>query len=75
MIGMASLETYNGTPSTVANAVAATTIGLDSTLSLTPAEAFLGTRALQNGATCSSTRFKSMVLGGYDDGYIRVFRR
>ncbi len=73
VIGMASLETYNGTPSTVANAVAATTIGLDSTLSFDPSRSVSGDKSVTNGATCSSTRFKSIVLGGYDDGYIRVF--
>lgn len=57
VIGMASLETYNGTPSTVANAVAATTIGLNSTLSFDPSRSVSGDKSVTYGATCSSTRF------------------
>lgn len=73
MVGMASLETYDGTPGTGVNAVAATTAGLDGTLSFDAGRALSEEEAVVHGATGSSTGVEGMVLSGHEDRYIRFF--
>ena len=70
MIGMASLETYDGTRNAAANAVAATTLCLDGTLSFNASRSVSRDESVKYSATCSSSRLKVMVLSRYDDGYI-----
>ena len=73
LIGMASLETHNGTLSAAVNAVAATTEGLDGTLRFDASRSVFGDKSVTFGATCSDSRLMGMVLSGYDDGYVRCF--
>lgn len=73
MVGMASLETYDGTSGTGVNAVAATTAGLDGTLSFDAGRALSEEEAVVHGATGSSSGVEGMVLSGHEDRYIRFF--
>ncbi|KAL8715658.1 MAG: hypothetical protein Q9225_006341 [Loekoesia sp. 1 TL-2023] len=73
MVGMASLETYDGNPGTGVNAVAATTIGLDGTLSLDSGRGVTEGEAVVHGATGSSSGVEGMILSGHEDRYIRFF--
>lgn len=73
MVGMASLETYDGSPGTGVNAVAATTIGLDGTLSLDSGRGVTEDEATVHSATGSSSGVEGMVLSGHEDRYIRFF--
>ena len=68
IVGMASQETYDGTPPTGVNAVAATTVGLEST---DPNRS--GSDDDAHGATGSSSGIEGMVLSGHEDRYIRFF--
>ena len=73
MVGMASLETYDGTPSTAVNSVAATTVGLDGTLSFDSGRGVSEDESVVHGATGSSSGLEGMVLSGHEDRYIRFF--
>ena len=73
VVGMASLETYDGTPGTGVNAVAATTAGLDGTLSLDSPRGVSEGEDVVHGATGSSSGVEGMVLSGHEDRYIRFF--
>ncbi len=73
MIGMASLETYDKTPATGVNAVVATTVGLDGTLSLDAGRGVSEDESVVHGATGSSTGVEGVILSGHEDQYIRFF--
>ncbi|KAL9018631.1 MAG: hypothetical protein Q9185_004093 [Variospora sp. 1 TL-2023] len=73
MVGMASLETYDGTPGTGVNAVAVTTSGLDGMLSLDSGRGGSEDEASVHGPTGSSSGVEGMVLSGHEDRYIRFF--
>jgi striatin 1/3/4 len=73
MVGMASLETYDGTPGTAVNSVAATTVGLDGTLSFDSGRGVSEEESIVHGATGSSSGVEGMVLSGHEDRYIRFF--
>ena len=73
VVGMASLETYNGTPSTGVNAVAATTVGLDGALSFESGRRGTEEESVVHGATGSSSGVEGMILSGHEDRYIRFF--
>ncbi|KAL8993092.1 MAG: hypothetical protein Q9169_006606 [Polycauliona sp. 2 TL-2023] len=73
MVGMASLETYDGSPGTGVNAIAATTVGLDGTLSLDSGRGVSEDEALVHGPTGSSSGVEGVVLSGHEDRYIRFF--
>ncbi|KAI4209755.1 MAG: hypothetical protein LQ351_007351 [Letrouitia transgressa] len=73
MVGMASLETYDGTPTTGVNAVAATTVGLDGSLSFDTGRGVSEDEAMVHGATGSSSGVEGMVLSGHEDRFIRFF--
>lgn len=73
MVGMASLETYDGTPGTGVNAVAVTTSGLDGMLSLDSGRGGPEDEASVHGPTGSSSGVEGMVLSGHEDRYIRFF--
>ncbi|KAJ5146568.1 uncharacterized protein N7515_001132 [Penicillium bovifimosum] len=68
---MASLETYDGTPSTGVNSVVATTIGFDGTANLDPNRA-MAEEEVVHGATGSSS-VEGVIISGYEDRYIRFF--
>lgn len=73
MVGMASLETYDGTPATGVNAVVATTVGLNGSLSLDAGRGVSEDESVVHGATGSSTGVEGMILSGHEDRYIRFF--
>lgn len=73
MVGMASLETYDGTPATGVNAVAATTVGFDGTLSFDAGRGVSEDENVVHGATGSSIGVEGMILSGHEDRYIRFF--
>ncbi|KAJ5912608.1 hypothetical protein N7504_001491 [Penicillium tannophilum] len=71
IVGMASLETYDGTPSTGVNSVVATTIGFDGSASLEPNRT-MEDEEVVHGATGSSS-VEGVIISGYEDRYIRFF--
>lgn len=73
VVGMASLETYDGTPATGVNAVVATTVGLDGTLSFDSGRGLSEDESIVHGATGSSGGVEGVVISGHEDGYIRFF--
>jgi striatin 1/3/4 len=73
VVGMASLETYDGTPSTGVNSVAASTIGFDGTLSLDPSRGLSEEDSVVHGATGSRGGVEGVIISGYEDRYIRFF--
>lgn len=73
VVGMASLETYDGTPSTGVNAVVTTTIGFDGTAHLDPNRALTEEEAVVHGATGTSGGVEGVIISGYEDRYIRFF--
>ena len=68
---MASLETYDGTPSTGVNSVVASTVGFDGSAGLDPNRAMVEEEVV-HGATGSSG-VEGVVISGYEDKYIRFF--
>ena len=73
VIRMASLETYDGTPATGVNAVVATTVGLDGTLSPDAGRGVSEDESVVHGATGSSSGVEGVILSGHEDQYIRFF--
>ena len=73
LVGMASLETYDGTPGTSVNSIAATTVGLDGTLSFDSGRSISEDESVVHGATGSSSGVEGIVLSGHEDRYIRFF--
>ncbi|KAL4939825.1 hypothetical protein BDV06DRAFT_29930 [Aspergillus oleicola] len=71
IVGMASLETYDGTRSTGVNSVVATTVGFDGSAGLDPSRT-LADEEVVHGATGSSGA-EGVVISGYEDRYIRFF--
>ncbi|KAF7588890.1 hypothetical protein BBP40_005040 [Aspergillus hancockii] len=71
IVGMASLETYDGTPSTGVNSVVATTVGFDGSAGLDP-NRISGEEEVVHGATGSSGA-EGVIISGYEDRYIRLF--
>ncbi|KAK1139477.1 1,2-dihydroxy-3-keto-5-methylthiopentene dioxygenase [Aspergillus melleus] len=71
IVGMASLETYDGTPSTGVNSVVASTVGFDGSAGLDPNRAMVEEEVV-HGATGSSG-VEGVVISGYEDKYIRFF--
>ena len=72
IVGMASLETYDGTRATGVNSVVATTVGFDGTADLDPSRAMAEEETV-HGATGSSNGVEGVVISGYEDRYIRFF--
>ncbi|KAG9236154.1 putative Striatin pro11 [Amylocarpus encephaloides] len=70
---MASLETYNGTDSSGVNAIAATTNGLDGTLSFDSGRALSEGDGVVGGATGSSGGIEGTIISGHEDRYIRFY--
>ncbi len=73
VVGMASLETYDGTPSTGVNSVVASTMGFDGTLSLDPSRGLSEEDSIVHGATGSRGGVEGVIISGYEDRYIRFF--
>lgn len=71
IVGMASLETYDGTPSTGVNSVVATTVGFDGSAHLDPNRT-MAEEEVVHGATGSSS-VEGVIISGYEDRYIRFF--
>ena len=73
---MASLETYDGTPSTGVNSIVATTVGFDGTANLEPTQRKVVEEEV-HGATGSeatgSSGVEGVIISGYEDRYIRFF--
>jgi len=73
IVGMASLETYDGTPATGVNAVAATTVGLEGALSFDSGRGVSEDESVVHGPTGSSSGVEGMILSGHEDRHIRFF--
>ncbi|KAI9765860.1 MAG: hypothetical protein M1839_005296 [Geoglossum umbratile] len=73
VVGMASLETYDGTPATGVNAIVATTVGLDGSLSLDCGRALAEEDGVVHGATGLKGGVEGVVISGHEDRYIRFF--
>ena len=74
VVGMASLETYDGTPNTGVNAIVASTTGFDTSMSVAPGRrGSMGEDDVVHGATGSDGGVEGVVIAGYEDRYIRFF--
>lgn len=74
LIGMASQETYDGTPNTGVNSVVATSTGFDTTQHMPPQRrGSMGEDDVVHGATGSEGGVEGLVIAGYEDKYIRFF--
>lgn len=74
MVGMASQETYDGTPDTAINAVVASSTGFDARETLPGARrSSLGEDDVVHGATGGDGGVEGFVIAGYEDRYIRFF--
>ena len=73
VVGMASLETYDGSPGTGVNSVVATTVGLANSISLDSTQGLSEDDGLVHGATGSSGGVEGVVISGHEDRYIRFF--
>ncbi|KAG7008593.1 striatin pro11 [Physcia stellaris] len=70
MIGMASLETYDGTPATGVNAVVATTAGLEGDSGRAEGEEGMGSGPT---GSRSGSGLEGMVASGHEDRWVRFF--
>lgn len=70
---MASLETYNGTPSTGVNAIVSTTTGLDGSLSSNPNRGMSEDENVVGGATGTSGSTEGTIISGHEDHFIRFY--
>ncbi|KAI5365435.1 Putative striatin, WD40/YVTN repeat-like-containing domain superfamily [Septoria linicola] len=75
VIGMASTETYDGTPNTSINAVAATSSGLEqhSGGALDAATRGLDSEEVGGGATGGREGLEGVVITGHEDRFVRFF--
>ncbi|KAG5298695.1 WD domain-containing protein [Histoplasma capsulatum G186AR] len=73
VVGMASLETYDGTRATGVNSVVASTVGFDGTANLDPNRTLTEEEAIVHGATGTSGGVEGVIISGYEDRYIRFF--
>jgi len=75
IIGMASGETYNGTPATSVNSVVATSVGLEGTMSMDSGRGVSEDDSVVHGATGSSGGggVEGVVISGHEDQFIRFF--
>lgn len=74
IVGMASQETYDGTPDTGINAVVASSTGFDTRDSVAPGRrGSMGEDDVVHGATGSEGGVEGVVIAGYEDRYIRFF--
>lgn len=75
IIGMASTETYDGTPKTGVNAIVATSVGLDGTMSMDSGRGISEDESVVHGATGSTADggVEGVVISGHEDQFIRFF--
>lgn len=75
IIGMASTETYDGTPKTGVNAIVATSVGLEGTMSLESGRGISEDESPVHGATGSTADggVEGVVISGHEDQFIRFF--
>ncbi|KAF2457014.1 WD40-repeat-containing domain protein [Lineolata rhizophorae] len=75
IIGMASGETYDGTPATGVNSVVATSIGLEGSASLDSGRSISEDESVVHGATGSSSSggVEGTIISGHEDQFIRFF--
>jgi striatin 1/3/4 len=75
IIGMASSETYDGTPTTGVNTVVATSAGLDGTMALDSGRGLTEDEGVIHGATGSTGGggVEGVVITGHEDQFIRFF--
>ncbi|KAI9763044.1 MAG: hypothetical protein M4579_000108 [Chaenotheca gracillima] len=74
VVGMASLETYDGTPATGITSVVATNVGLDTSSSGDTGRGGIPEEeGVVHGATGSSGGVEGIVISGHEDRYIRFF--
>ncbi len=74
IVGMASLETYDGTPNTGVNALVASATGFDTTSSVPHGRrGSIGEDDVVHGATGSEGGVEGLVIAGYEDRFIRFF--
>ena len=74
IVGMASQETYDGTPDTGINAVCASATGFDTTASVPHGRrGSIGEDDVVHGATGSEGGVEGVVIAGYEDRFIRFF--
>ncbi|RMZ81599.1 hypothetical protein DV737_g2479, partial [Chaetothyriales sp. CBS 132003] len=74
IVGMASLETYDGTPNTGVNIVVANATGFDTASTVGHGRrGSIGDDDLVHGATGSEDGVEGVVIAGYEDRFIRFF--
>jgi striatin 1/3/4 len=74
IVGMASQETYDGSPNTGINAVVASSTGFDTQHSVASGRrGSMGEDDVVHGATGSEGGVEGVVIAGYEDRYIRFF--
>ncbi|KAF2404292.1 WD40 repeat-like protein [Trichodelitschia bisporula] len=75
MIGMASGETYNGTPATGVNTVVATSMGLEGAMGVDGGRSLSEDDNVVHAATGSSASggVEGVIISGHEDKYIRFF--
>lgn len=73
IVGMASQETFDGSPRTGVSAVVATTLGLDGSFNFETGRSVSEGDGTLQGATGSSSGVDGMVLSGHEDRSIRFF--
>ncbi|RMZ91496.1 hypothetical protein DV736_g1273, partial [Chaetothyriales sp. CBS 134916] len=74
IVGMASLETYDGTPNTGVNVVVANATGFDTASTMTHGRrGSIGEDDVVHGATGSEDGVEGVVIAGYEDRFIRFF--
>ena len=73
VVGMASLETYNGTPSTGVNSVVASTVGFDGTAGFDPSRGLSEDDSMVHGATGSRGGVEGVIISGTEDRCIRFY--
>ena len=73
IVGMASLETYDGTPSTGVNTVAASSAAFENPGSFDAGRGHSEDEPIVHGATGSRGGVEGVIISGYEDRYIRFF--
>jgi len=75
IIGMASTETYDGTPGTGVTSVVATSVGVDGTMSLDSGRGVSDEDSVVHGPTGSNSEggVEGVVISGHEDQFIRFF--
>ena len=73
-VGMASQETYDGTPNTSINAVVASSTGFDTSQNMpSTRRGSMGEDDVVHGATGGEGGVEGFVIAGYEDRYVRFF--